>query len=55
MKFKYLLTVVACIVIMTSATEDEFTALERQQISIATPGLFDHSEAFSIDFGGYGK
>ena len=55
MKLKYLLTIVACILIMTSATEDEFTALERQQISIVTPGLFDHSEAFSIDFGGYRK
>lgn len=51
--FGYLLTIVACILILTSATKDEFTALEKQQISIPTPGLFDHAEAFSIDFGGF--
>ena len=39
------------IIVLTSAVKDEFTALERQQISIATPGLFDHSDAFTIDFG----
>ena len=56
MKLINLIIFAACIVIMTSAAkEDDFTALERQQISIGTPGLFDHSEAFSIDFGGYRK
>lgn len=41
---------------MTCATaKDEFTALEQQKISIETPGLFEHSDAFSIDFGGYRK
>ena len=53
MKLINLIIFAACIVIMTSAAkEDDFTALERQQISIGTPRLFDHSEAFSIDYGG---
>lgn len=30
--------------------KDKFTAAEQQQISIATPGLFDHSDAINIDF-----
>lgn len=30
---------------------NKFTAAEQQQISIATPGLFDRSQAFNIDFG----
>lgn len=31
------------------ASQETFTALEQQQISIATPGLFDKSNAFSIE------
>ena len=53
MKFRNLIILVACVLILTSATKDEFTALEKQQISIPTPGLFDHADAFSIDFGGF--
>ena len=30
--------------------KDQFTAAEQQQISIATPGLFDQSPAFNVDF-----
>lgn len=30
--------------------KDEFTALEQQQISIETPGLFAQSNAFQVDF-----
>lgn len=30
--------------------KNEFTAAEQQQISIATPGLFDQSNAFNVDF-----
>lgn len=30
--------------------KDEFTALEQQQISIETPGLFSQSNAFQVDF-----
>lgn len=41
------------LIVLTSAVKDEFTALERQQISIETPGLFDQSDAFTIDFGAY--
>lgn len=53
MKLRNLIILVASVLILTSATKDEFTALEKQQISIPTPGLFDHAEAFSIDFGGF--
>lgn len=45
--------IAACVVIFTSAAKEEFTATERQQISTPTPGLFDHADAFSIDFGGF--
>lgn len=30
--------------------KDDFSTLEQQQISIATPGLFDRSNAFTVDF-----
>lgn len=30
--------------------KNQFTAAEQQQISIATPGLFDQSNAFNVDF-----
>lgn len=53
MKIRYLLYIYTVIIVLTSSVKDEFTALERQQISIATPGLFDHSDAFTIDFGAY--
>ena len=29
--------------------DDQFTAAETQQISIATPGLFDKTSSFTID------
>lgn len=35
---------------LATVAKDEFTAHERQQISIATPGLFSRSAAFSVDF-----
>ncbi|MGP1481031.1 MAG: M23 family metallopeptidase [Hoylesella enoeca] len=34
-----------------SAVKNQFTTLETQQISIPTPGLFTHSDAFNIDLG----
>lgn len=34
---------------------DDFTPAEQQQISIATPGLFAHSNAFTVDFSALGK
>ena len=30
--------------------KNEFTAAEQQQVSIATPGLFEQSQAFNVDF-----
>ena len=30
--------------------KNQFTAAEQQQVSIATPGLFDRSNAFNVDF-----
>ena len=53
MKIRHLLYIYIALTVLTSAVKDEFTALERQQISIETPGLFEQSEAFTIDFGGY--
>lgn len=32
------------------ARQNEFTAAEQQQVSIATPGLFAQSQAFNVDF-----
>jgi len=37
---------------MVAVSKDEFSALEQQQISIATPGLFAQSNAFTVDFAG---
>ena len=36
--------------LFTAWAQQQFTALEQQKISIETPGLFDQSEAFTIDF-----
>lgn len=50
--FRNLLMAVA-LVMTTSAfapVTDEFTPAEQQQISIATPGLFECSNTFSVDF-----
>ena len=53
MKIRHLLYIFIALTLLTSAVKDEFTPAERQQISIETPGLFEQSEAFTIDFGGY--
>ena len=53
MKIRHLLYILIALTLLTSAVKDEFTPAERQQISIETPGLFEQSEAFTIDFGGY--
>ncbi len=52
MTLKKLLNALAFIVVASSfmPAKNRFTAAEQQQISIATPGLFSHSNAFSIDF-----
>ena len=36
--------------LFTSFAQSAFSPLEQQKISIATPGLFDQSEAFTVDF-----
>lgn len=39
-----------CLVSLTAkAQKNSFTAAEQQQISIATPGLFERSNVFNID------
>ncbi|MGN0281998.1 MAG: peptidoglycan DD-metalloendopeptidase family protein [Prevotella sp.] len=53
MKIRHLLYICIAFTVLTSAINDEFTAQERQQISVETPGLFEQSQAFTIDFGGY--
>ncbi len=43
----------AVVVVTTSAfapSKDVFSAAEQQQVSIETPGLFDRSNAFNVDF-----
>ncbi len=45
-----ILTAIVVAVTMTMMAKDTFTALEQQQISIATKGLFDKSDAFTVDF-----
>ncbi len=46
----FLLLAAWFLVVAFSAPKDGFTATEQQQVSIATPGLFEHSNAFSVDF-----
>ncbi len=36
-----------------ASPKDGFTAAEQQQVSIATPGLFEHSNAFNVDFSNF--
>lgn len=42
----------ALVAALASPAKDRFTALEQQQISIETPGLFGQSDAFTVDFAG---
>lgn len=50
MKLRNLIVICALLTGSVMSAKDEFTALEQQQISIATPGLFSHSNAFTVDF-----
>lgn len=57
MKFYFRLLFI-CVLAVSSirlSAYDKFTALEQQQISIETPGLFKQSDAFAIDFSILGK
>lgn len=38
--------------VFAMAQAQQFTPKEQQSISVETPGLFDRSEAFTVDFGG---
>ena len=52
MNIKHTLTWVLLATLLSASTpaDIKFTPAETQQISISTPGLFDKSKAFSIDF-----
>ena len=52
MKLRNLFVIIAFMTSSVLPAKDEFTALEQQQISIATPGLFSQSNAFTVDFAG---
>ena len=52
MTLKNLFISAALLAVLPAWAKDEFTALEQQQISIVTPGLFSHSNAFTVDFAG---
>lgn len=46
-------TIISAVLLLTALTvaaKDDFSALEQQQISIPTPDLFAHSNAFTVDF-----
>lgn len=49
---KLLTTLAIAATTLTATAKDEFTALEQQQISIPTTGLFARSNAFTVDFAG---
>lgn len=52
MRIKKLLLAIATLTLVSATpVKHQFTAAEQQQISISTPGLFDRSDAFSIDLG----
>lgn len=55
---KYTLLIISLLLLSFGtaiADNTKFTLLEQQQISIETPGLFEHSDAFQIDLSDYGK
>lgn len=51
MKLKKAILTLALSTGFIAAQADDFTPLEQQQISIETPGLFNNSNAFTVDFG----
>ena len=53
MNYRHILLSLSLFAALSSFADDEFTALEQQQISIATKGLFDKSDMFTIDFSEY--
>lgn len=51
MRLKRILLSLTVATVFSACAQIQFTALEQQQISIDTPGLFDKSDAFTVDFG----
>lgn len=53
MSIRFFLLSLAVVITTTASTpvKQQFSASEQQQIFIATPGLFTHSDAFNFDFG----
>ncbi len=52
METKSFLLIVLLMTTLSGCSQNTFTALEQQQISIEDPALFEQSEAFTIDFRG---
>lgn len=52
---RHTLAIAAFVAAFPMAAKDDFTPLERQQVSITTPGLFSKSNAFTVDFAALGK
>lgn len=48
--FKITIFVTILMLCLTVNAKEEFTPTEQQQISVETPGLFSHSDAFQVDF-----
>ena len=52
---RFITIILFLITVLTVHTAEDFTPHEQQQISIETPGLFAHSNAFQVDFSQYKK
>ena len=50
MKLRHVFLFLSVMIALSSCAQTQFTALEQQQISIEDPGLFEKSDAFTIDF-----
>lgn len=50
MKIRYLLSATVLTLTLSACAQSKFSALERQQISIEDPQIFENSETFTIDF-----
>ena len=49
-KIRHLLLAITAMVAITSCAQSQFSDLEKQQVSIEEPGLFEKSDAFTVDF-----
>lgn len=54
MRRLFLTYIIILTTLIAVQAKEEFTALEEQQISVATPGLFEHGNSFTVDFERYG-